>query len=39
MIAHTVKGKGIGYMEEEFGWHVGWLDAEDERAAFEELRR
>jgi transketolase len=39
LIAHTVKGKGIRYMEEEFGWHVGWLDDADERAALEELRR
>ena len=23
IIAHTVKGKGISYMESEFGWHLG----------------
>ncbi len=37
VIAHTVKGKGVGFMEREFGWHLGWLNAEDERAVYEEL--
>lgn len=39
VIADTVKGKGISYMEAEFGWHLGWLAAQDERNAIEELRR
>ena len=39
IIAHTVKGKGISYMEQEFGWHLGYLTPEDERDALEELRR
>ena len=38
VIAHTVKGKGIKYMEQEFGWHLGWLAAEDETDAYAELR-
>ncbi|WP_207400935.1 transketolase [Actinomadura roseirufa] len=38
VIAHTVKGKGISYMERDFGWHLGWLAEPDERAAIEELR-
>jgi transketolase len=38
VIANTVKGKGISYMESEIGWHLGWLAPEDEQAAFEELR-
>jgi transketolase len=29
IIAHTVKGKGVDFMEQEFGWHLGWLDSED----------
>jgi transketolase len=37
VIAHTVKGKGIEYMESEVGWHLGWLDAEDEKDAYAEL--
>ena len=39
VIAHTVKGKGISYMESETGWHLGWLQEDDEREAYEELRR
>jgi transketolase len=38
VIADTVKGKGISYMESEPGWHLGWLAAEDERDALIELR-
>jgi len=38
IIAQTVKGKGISYMEAEPGWHLGWLDADDESAALRELR-
>ena len=38
VIADTVKGKGISYMEAEFGWHLGWLAEQDERKAIEELR-
>ncbi|GAA4671779.1 MULTISPECIES: transketolase [Amycolatopsis] len=39
IIADTVKGKGISYMEAEFGWHLGWLAEQDERNAIDELRR
>lgn len=38
IIAHTVKGKGISYMEEEVGWHLGYLGPQDERDALAELR-
>lgn len=38
IIAHTVKGKGISYMEQEFGWHLGWLAEQDEINAINELR-
>jgi transketolase len=37
VIAHTVKGKGVGFMERDFGWHLGWLSAEDEAAVLQEL--
>lgn len=37
IIAHTVKGKGVSFMESEFGWHLGWLDKEDEEAVYAEL--
>ena len=38
IIARTVKGKGISYMETEPGWHLGYLAPEDEARAIEELR-
>jgi transketolase len=37
VIAHTVKGKGVSFMESEFGWHLGWLDKEDEAEVYQEL--
>ena len=33
IIAKTLKGKGIDYMETEPGWQLGWLAPEDEEAA------
>ena len=38
VIAHTIKGKGISYMESETGWHLGWLQEDDEVDALAELR-
>jgi transketolase len=38
VIARTVKGKGISYMERDFGWHLGWLAEQDEINAIKELR-
>jgi transketolase len=38
VIAHTVKGKGVGFMESETGWPLGWLAEQDEQAVLEELR-
>lgn len=37
IIAQTVKGKGIDYMETEPGWHLGYLGAADEAAARETI--
>lgn len=37
IIANTIKGKGISYMETEPGWHLGYLAPEDQRRAVEEL--
>jgi transketolase len=37
VIARTVKGKGISYMESDFGWHLGWLAERDEANAIAEL--
>ena len=38
VIALTAKGKGVGYMETEPGWHLGWLAPEDEALAIEEIK-
>jgi transketolase len=38
VIARTVKGKGVSYMETEPGWHLGYLDPEDAARAAEEIR-
>ncbi|MGQ3290723.1 MAG: transketolase [Shinella sp.] len=37
IIARTVKGKGIDYMETEPGWHLGYLDPSDADAAIAEI--
>ncbi|PTE08643.1 transketolase [Mesorhizobium helmanticense] len=37
IIARTVKGKGIDYMETEPGWHLGYLAPEDEALAREAI--
>jgi transketolase len=38
IIAHTIKGKGISYMETEPGWHLGYLAPDDQERAVAELR-
>lgn len=37
VIAHTVKGKGVSFMESELGWHLGYLAREDEERALAEI--
>ena len=37
IIAETVKGKGVSYMETEPGWHLGYLDPQDAALAREEI--
>ncbi|MGJ9413837.1 transketolase [Aeromicrobium sp. CF4.19] len=39
VIAKTMKGKGVGFMERDFGWHLGWLSEEDEAAVYAELEK
>ena len=39
VVAQTVKGKGIGFMENEVGWHAGTVDEETLHACYEELER
>ncbi len=38
VLAHTVKGKGVSYMETEPGWHLGYLDPSDAARAIEEIK-
>jgi transketolase len=38
LIAHTVKGKGVSFMETELGWHLGYLAPQDEERALAEIR-
>lgn len=37
IIARTLKGKGVSYMETEPGWHLGYLDPGDAARAVEEI--
>jgi transketolase len=37
IIAHTVKGKGVSFMESQIGWHLGFLAEPDRRSALEEI--
>jgi transketolase len=39
VIAHTVKGKGVDYMERDFGWHIGYLSDADRLNALEALEK
>ena len=37
IIAHTVAGKGVSFMEDKFEWHLGYLAPEDQARALAEL--
>lgn len=39
VIAHTVKGKGISFMENNKEWHHSWLNEENYNSAMRELER
>tara|TARA_R100001132_G_C3266361_1_gene89159 strand:+ start:939 stop:1670 length:732 start_codon:yes stop_codon:yes gene_type:complete len=38
IVANTIKGKGVSYMENIPCWHAKWPDEEHEKQALEELR-
>lgn len=38
IIAHTIKGKGVSYMENRPEWHAKWPDERQEKQAYEELK-
>ncbi len=37
IVARTIKGKGVRYMERSRSWHLGYLAPDDERAASREV--
>ena len=37
IIAHTVTGKGVSFLERNFAWHLGYLAERDRDAAIKEL--
>jgi len=37
VVAHTVKGKGVSFMEDDILWHYRCPDADEERRARAEL--
>ena len=37
ILAHTIKGKGVSFMEGEPKWHSNWMGPELEAQALEEL--
>lgn len=37
IVARTIKGRGVSYMETEPGWHLGYLAPEDAEAARREI--
>jgi transketolase len=37
VVAQTIKGKGVSYMETEPGWHLGYLDPSDADRAVKEI--
>ena len=39
IFAHTVKGKGVSYMENAPEWHAKWPDPEHEKIAIDELSK
>ena len=38
IIAHTVKGKGVSYMENNYAWHGAAPKEEDYKIAMEDLK-
>jgi transketolase len=38
IIAHTIPGKGVDFMEQDYAWHAGTLNKEQVKKAIEELK-
>ncbi len=39
ILAETIKGKGVSFMENDIGWHYGGLDDQTRDRALEEIRK
>jgi len=39
VLAHTIKGKGVSFMEDKLSWHYKAPSEEEYRKAIEELER
>lgn len=39
IIAHTIKGKGVSYMENDYNWHAKVMTAEEYQRAIDDLKR
>ena len=39
IVAHTIKGKGVDFMERVIGWHAGSLNQEDFQQALKDLAK
>jgi transketolase len=37
LLCHTVKGKGVSFMEKNVGWHAGSLCEEDSKCALNDI--
>jgi transketolase len=37
LIAHTIKGKGVSYMEHQINWHAGSLSKADTEKALADI--
>jgi transketolase len=38
IICHTIKGKGVSFMEDVPEWHAKWVDDETEKIIKDELK-
>jgi transketolase len=38
VIAKTVGGRGVSFIEDQADWHIGYLEGADRAAALEEIR-
>jgi len=38
IIAHTIPGKGVDFMEQDYTWHAGMMNKEQAKKALEELK-